>query len=319
MNRRELLKSSALIMLGASMPALARQQPSSLLGPDGPGVQLYMFDPDLHRDFDGTLEQIARLGVQSVELASLHGRSPTQIRASLDKAGLKCRSAHVAASSAVPGASGLTFDDLDKLAADLKLLGTRNAVLPLFQFPNDPVWGPPIPFATLMRPGMPIAADRYERMADFLNQTGAALHKQGIAIGYHNHNIELAPLGDKTGLQILLEQTDPRIVNFEMDAGWLAAGGQDPIAWLKRYRGRFTQMHVKDIKADTVVNYHMRQQPTEVGFGKMDWPGILAAARTAGVQNFFVEQEPPFPGPRIDSLAKSLAFLRTLRPAHGRH
>jgi sugar phosphate isomerase/epimerase len=102
-----------------------------------------------------------------------------------------------------------------------------------------------------------------------------------------------------------------------MDAGWLAAAGQDPVAWLKRYRGRFTQMHVKDIKAETAVNYNMRQQPTEIGFGKMDWPAILAVAHAAGVRNFFVEQEPPFPGPRIDSLAKSVAFLRTLQPAHG--
>ena len=316
MNRRDLLKSSALLMLAAGVPAMARRKSASLLGKDGAGVQLYMFDPDLNRDFDGALASIAATGVRSVELASLHRRSATEFRAALDKAGLVCRSAHVAASSTVPGASGLNFDDLDKLVDQLNILGSRNAVLPLFQFPKDPIWGPPISFMSLMKPGgAPITADRYERMADFLNEKGAVLKKHGIRIGYHNHNGELAPLENKTGLQILLERTDPSIVDFELDAGWLAAGGHDTAAWLERYRGRFTQMHVKDIAAGTQINYHMQQKPTEVGSGIMNWPAILKAARSAGVRNFFVEQEPPFTGARIDSLKKSLTYLRKLETA----
>ena len=318
MNRRDLLKSSALLMLASSMPAMARRKPTSLLGKDGPGVQLYMFEPDLNRDFDGTLAKIAAAGIRSVQISSLHRRSATEFRAALDKAGLKCRSTHVAASSAVPGAgtTGLTFDDLDKLVEQMTIFGSRDAVLPLFQFPNDPKWGPPVPFASLIRTDSPpLSAERYERMADFLNETGSALKKRGVRIGYHNHNSELAPLGDKTGLQILLEKTDPRVVDFEMDAGWLAAAGQDPVEWLKRYRGRFTQMHVKDIAAGTTVNYHMRQKPTEVGSGIMDWPAILKVAQGAGVRKFFIEQEPPFTGPRIDSLIKSLSYLRTLETA----
>ena len=316
MNRRDLLKSSALLMLAAGVPAMARRKSASLLGKDGAGVQLYMFDPDLNRDFDGALASIAATGVRSVELASLHRRSATEFRAALDKAGLVCRSAHVAASSTVPGASGLNFDDLDKLVDQLNILGSRNAVLPLFQFPKDPIWGPPISFMSLMKPGgAPITADRYERMADFLNEKGAVLKKHGIRIGYHNHNGELAPLGNKTGLQILLERTDPSIVDFELDAGWLAAGGHDTAAWLERYRGRFTQMHVKDIAAGTQINYHMQQKPTEVGSGIMNWPAILKAAQSAGVRNFFVEQEPPFTGARIDSLKKSLSYLRKLETA----
>lgn len=316
MNRRDLLKSSALLMLASGMPAMARGKPASLLGKDGPGVQLYMFDPDLNRDFDGALASIAGAGVRSVELASLHRRSAAEFRAALDKAGLTCRSAHVAASSSVPGASGLNFDNLDKLVEQLNILGSRNAVLPLFQFPKDPIWGAPISFMSLVKPdGPPITADRYERMADFLNEKGAVLKKHGIRIGYHNHNVELAPIGTKTGLQILLERTDPSIVDFELDAGWLAAAGHDPVAWLKRYRGRFTQMHVKDIAPSTKVNYHTQQKPTEVGSGMMNWPAILKVAQGAGVRNFFVEQEAPFTGPRIDSLAKSLSYLRSLETA----
>jgi sugar phosphate isomerase/epimerase len=74
-------------------------------------------------------------------------------------------------------------------------------------------------------------------------------------------------------------------------------------------------MHVKDIAAGTQINYHMQQKPTEVGSGIMNWPAILKAARSAGVRNFFVEQEPPFTGARIDSLKKSLSYLRKLETA----
>jgi sugar phosphate isomerase/epimerase len=313
MNRRDMLKASTILMLGASMPAIARVSTGRIWGPDGIGVQLYALEPDLRRDLPGTLDQVAKLGVRSVEIASMHGRTAAQMRAALDKAGLRCRSVHVAASSSVPGASGLTFDDMDRLGEDLTILGARDAVLPLFQFPKDPKWGEPVSFASLVKPGGPsLSAAHYERMADFLNEAGAALQGHGLGVGYHNHNVELAPIGEKTGLQLLLERTDPRLVGFEMDAGWLAAAGHDPAVWLRRYRGRFNQMHVKDIKASTPVNYHMRQDPVEVGAGKIDWSSILSVAKTSGVCRYFVEQDPPFTGPRIEALAKSLTFLRSL-------
>ncbi|MFC4595420.1 sugar phosphate isomerase/epimerase family protein [Sphingobium tyrosinilyticum] len=318
MNRREMLKSSAIMMLGASMPAIAKS--GGIWGTDGIGVQLYALDPDLRRDLHGTLDKVAKLGFRSVEIASMHGRTAAQMRAALDQAGLYCRSVHVAASSSVPGASGLTFDDMDKLGEDLTTLGAREAVLPLFQFPKDPKWGEPVPFSSLMRAdGSPLSAARYEQMANFLNQAGSALKKHGLRVGYHNHNVEFAPIGEKTGLQILLERTNPRLVDFEMDVGWLVTAGHDPVAWLRKYPGRFNQMHVKDIKASTPVNFHLRQDPVEVGGGKIDWNSILPVARTSGVHRYFVEQDPPFTGPRIDAMARSLAYLRSLPIARGGH
>lgn len=318
MNRRNLLKSYAFMIMAGATPAFAAARRSATFwGDDGPGVQLFALEQDLKRDFAGTLGDVFRIGYRCVELASMHGRTAAEMRAALDTAGLHCRSVHVSASAGAPGASGLTFDDPGKLADDLAILGARDAVLPLLQFPKNPVWGDPVSVGALMRTGgPPLPAERYERMADFLNQTGATLKKRGVRIGYHNQNFELAPLGDRTGFQILLERTDPGLVHFEMDAGWLAAAGHDPVTWLNKYTGRFSQMHVKDIKASTVTNFNMRQDPTEVGSGKMDWPRILPAARAAGVQRYFVEQDPPYSGPRIQSLAKSLAYLSTLGVAN---
>ena len=72
-------------------------------------------------------------------------------------------------------------------------------------------------------------------------------------------------------------------------------------------------MHVKDVKASTVTNYALKMDPTEVGSGKQDWVRILPAARKAGVEHFYVEQEPPFTMSRMDAAAKSYAFLAGLR------
>ena len=94
-----------------------------------------------------------------------------------------------------------------------------------------------------------------------------------------------------------------------MDVGWVTAAGQDPFALLKKHPGRFTLMHVKDIKASTKPNFVLQQDPTEVGGGMIDWPKLLPAAYAAGVRGFFVEQEAPFAHARLDSAKISFDYL----------
>ncbi len=141
-----------------------------------------------------------------------------------------------------------------------------------------------------------MTADDWRFNADFLNAKGAVLKRSGLKLAYHNHNAEFSPLagggqGARNGYEILLATTDPALVGFEMDAGWVAAAGQDPFALLKDHPGRFTAMHVRDIKATTKPNFVFVQDPTEVGSGKIDWKRLLPAAHAAGVRDFFVEQE----------------------------
>jgi sugar phosphate isomerase/epimerase len=136
--------------------------------------------------------------------------------------------------------------------------------------------------------------------------------KAGLHTAYHNHNFEFAPQDAGTGFEILMDRTDPKLVSFEMDAGWVAAAGLDPVALLKRYPGRFRLMHVKDIKSSTRPNYALQQDPTEVGSGSIPWARILPAAYQAGIRAFFVEQEPPFSGPRLGSIEKSFQYLMSL-------
>jgi sugar phosphate isomerase/epimerase len=154
--------------------------------------------------------------------------------------------------------------------------------------------------------------DDWKWNADYLNTKGKALQQYGLRFGYHNHNIELAPIGASNGLAEIVKGTDPALVTFEMDAGWVVAAGADPLALLTAYPRRFSAMHVKDIKASTRPNFNLQQDPSEVGQGIIDWKRLLAKAYAANVRQFYVEQEPPFNKPRLESAAISFNYLNGL-------
>ncbi len=238
------------------------------------------------------------------------------MRAAADRAGLTIGAIHLAVSTmAMPGNTALMLDsEPSRIADDLGVLGTRDAVLPIAPFPPDMKLRAGEDYKAMIPRGFAEAgADHWKRTAAMLNARGAALKPLGITLGYHNHNIEFAPVGDSTGWDILMRETDPGLVFIEADVGWVAAAGLDPVRFLRRHGGRVRWLHVKDLKPEAAANFALSMSPCEVGSGKQDWARILPAARAAGVQHFFVEQEPPFAMPRIAAAAKSFAYLDALR------
>ena len=273
------------------------------------GLQLYTVGDAIRKDLDGSLARIASVGYRVVEPASYHGYTPQQLRAATDRHGLKCTSIHIGA-QASGGNPGLN-QDLPKLAADLHVLGVTDVVMPMFTTPErfggakqGEAYG-----AYMERVSAGLTVDDWKRTAAFLNEKGAKLRGEGLRLGYHNHNPEFAPVGGTTGLEILLSETSPDTVVFQMDVGWVAAAGVDPVALLRKHGKRFQLMHVKDIQASTRANYALQQDPTEVGSGNIDWTHLLPAAFEAGVRKFYVEQEPPFKMDRFDAIDKSRRFL----------
>ncbi|HEY6455781.1 MAG TPA: sugar phosphate isomerase/epimerase [Steroidobacteraceae bacterium] len=274
------------------------------------GLQLYTVGAAARKDLKGTLSRVAAAGYQTVELAGLYGNSPQAMRKAADEAALKYTSIHIQPQS-TNGEPG--FDQPPEvLAASMQVLGLEDVVLPMFLMPAHL----PKPDAKnggfggyLDQVGPLITVDDWKATAAFLNTKGAALQKVGLRLSYHNHNVEFRPIGATCGLEILLENTDPNVVHFEMDVGWVAAGGADPIKILEHRKGRFKMMHVKDLMATTKTNYAMRQDPAEVGNGMLPWRKILDVAYATGVRKFFVEQEPPFKGDPLDSIAISAKYL----------
>ncbi|HEY7890293.1 MAG TPA: sugar phosphate isomerase/epimerase [Steroidobacteraceae bacterium] len=274
------------------------------------GLQLYTLGNAPYRDLEGTLQTLARIGYRIVEPVGLMKRTAAELRAALDRAGLSSPSTHVPLHA--DGGGGPTLaGDVGRLAADMHRIGVKFVVVPIFPVPQR--FGGPRQgedgLHFLSRAGKEMTADDWRGLAVQLNQKGAALKREGLKLAYHNHNVEFARHGSQTGYDLLLANTDPDLVWFEMDVGWVAAAGVDPIPLLRAHRHRFRLMHVKDLKAGTAPNNAFKMDPADVGSGTIDWKTILQAGYDAGVRYYYIEQEAPFAEPRMEAARTDYEFL----------
>jgi sugar phosphate isomerase/epimerase len=266
------------------------------------------------KDLEGTLASVAKIGFSEIELPNFYNRTPKDLRAAGDKAGVRFSSIHLNMPGPFNGGSINLLTSPQELADALNTLEIYQAFLPLCPLPE----GFSVPTGGNVQKAIGDALlsagpDHWKRTAQILNERAAALRPFGIRLGYHNHNMEFQHLADgQTGWDILLREVDPALVNFELDLGWVSAAGRDPVTELGRLKGRVAAVHVKDVKATTSTNYIMQQVPTEVGSGRLQWSRILPAAQAAGVSHYFVEQEPPFERDRLAAVAISHGFLSTV-------
>ncbi|WP_447752423.1 sugar phosphate isomerase/epimerase family protein [Sphingopyxis fribergensis] len=299
--------------LAALAAACAPQGPRRFFAPSGPpiGVQLYSVAKELSEDLDGTLAAIAAIGYRTVELAGYAGKTPAELRAALDRAGLRCTSAHVPAKSFRPAPRTLD-DDLDILAAEARILGFDTVIMPLFVTPPHlPMKLDPGEDVRKMVSGVTARMTEadWRWTADYMNDKGAKLKARGLRFGFHNHSNEFIPLGEGTAMDFLVANTDPALVSFQLDCGWAVAAGVDPADFIRRHKGRVSALHVKDVAATNKPNVLLQMDPAEIGRGVTDWPKLLAAAHAAGIDRFFVEQEAPYVRPALDSLRDNFTYL----------
>jgi sugar phosphate isomerase/epimerase len=277
------------------------------------GIQLYTLSDMLAADLEGAIAAVSRIGYETVETPSYMGKTPAQLREIFSRNNVRCSSAHVAMRSGTDVEPGLR-GDLSKLAEDMHTLGASHIYCPAMAIPDGLGLTPNAgeSFAFIARVAAAMTEDHWKRIAAELSEVGRKLKASGITFGYHNHNFEFVKVGDRTGYDILVQESDPAAVSFELDVGWAAAAGNDIVELLGRHTGRYTGMHVKDIKASTVSNIALKMDPADIGSGKLDWKTILPAGYAAGVRNFFLEQEPPFDKPRVESAAIGYKYLSTL-------
>ena len=303
-NRRTLLKQG-LMLLGShaattlSFGALAANRPFFERSDLAIGLQLYTVWEAVNQDLEGTLMKVASIGFREIELVGLHGHPPSELRAAAQRAGLRIPSIHVGIkeNSYVPGLSG----DIPSLADKVHAVGATFVILPmpLLQIEEGKL--------------LPMSLDDCKRTAAFLNEKGLALRREGLHLGYHNHNTEFVPIEDTTGYDVIVRETDPELVTLEMDAGWVRAAGVEPVELLERYPGRFKLMHIKDLRGSTKTNHQLTMDSTDVGRGIIDWQRLLPDANAAGVQHYFVEQEKPFANGKFAAITNSFRFLSSMR------
>jgi len=305
LHRRDFLAAAAAVVAASSLNAANTVRAF--------GVQLYTVAEAANRDLEGTLRRIAQIGYREIELGSLYGREPDAIRSLAEHFALRIPSVHVSAGAI--GATGpLSLEgDLPRLAATVRAFGATHAVLSLAPLDELPRPRPGETFqAAISRLANAGGVAGWQRLAETLDTRGAALRREGVTLGYHNHNLEFLPLGDTCGWETLVAESDPGHLDFELDVGWVAAAGRDPVKLLRRHGARISQLHLKDIAATTRFNYVLQQDPATVGKGSIAWRALLAAARKAGVRHSYVEQEPPFIIDRFEAIARSFRYLHAI-------
>lgn len=312
MTRRAAMAAAFATGAFAASPALARPR---MFGPGGRplGVNLYIVADMFRGDAEGTLRALKEIGYREVE-TDLSSLSAERLKTMLTRTGLSCSALSVLPTPLRGGPSLETAPGV--LAEAVHKVGARYLTCTLFPLPPG-VQMRPQPGENveqmMARVSRSLSADHFRRTADLLNAKGEALRREGVKFAYHNHNPELAPFGETNGLSILLENTDPKLVSFEMDAGWVVAAGHDPAVLLKAYPRRFRLMHVKDIAPTHVQNTVVKADTTEVGSGVVNWPRVLRAAVASGVEHFAVEQEPPYSRmPPIEAARKAYGYLTAL-------
>jgi sugar phosphate isomerase/epimerase len=264
--------------------------PRAAAGPGFPGpvgLQLYSLREQFAKNVPATLDEVRAFGFRDVELAGTYGLTPAQFRAQLDARGLRAVSAHVPYEQ--------LRDDVEGVIRDAKALGLRDVGC---------AWVP-------HRDPFDEKACR-DAIAVF-NRAGTVLAAHGLRLFWHLHGYEFQPHGAGTLVDLIMAETDPRDVSFEMDVFWMVHAGQDPLKLLERFRGRWVLMHLKGMKDTTatglLTGHSEITNSVPLGTGKIDYLPILRAAQAAGIQRYFIEDESPLSEQQIP---QSLRYLATL-------
>nr|MCU0874283.1 TIM barrel protein [Pirellulaceae bacterium] len=149
--------------------------------------------------------------------------------------------------------------------------------------------------------------------AGVFNRAGKALAEQGMKFYYHNHGYEFYPHGQGTLFDLLMAETDPRFVYFQMDVLWTVFPGQDPARLLEKYPNRWLLLHLKDLKkgvpTGSLAGHTELTNDVALGSGQVDWPALFRASQKAGVKYYFIEDESPAV---VEQIPQSLRFLERL-------
>lgn len=300
LSRRRFVALAASGVATTLVPRRAWSAPS----PVPAGIQLYTVGADMEKDPAGTLKKIAQIGYTEVETAGFGKLTATQFRGLINDAGLRVPSAHLM----------FGMQETARLLDDAKALGVTYVVSSVL-LPQPPVHAD---FKGFLEAINSLSADDFKKTAAKANEIAQQAKAADLQYAYHNHNFEFRDLGGgQTGYDILLRETDPSLVKFEADCGWMRVAGADPVALLARYPEQYVMLHIKDFKnlskPVTTLMGPDAPTPTELGRGSVDLKSIVEAGRKAGIQHMFVEQEPPFKEmPALEAAAVDYKCLHSL-------
>ncbi len=242
-------------------------------------MQTYTVQKDVETDLWGTLRKLREMGLNYVEIGGTYGLPAKELRDGLDRIGLQVSGNHY----------GLTQleEQLDQVVEESRIIGNRYVIIPSVD-------------RELHGQGWAVVAKRLEPI-------GARLRDRGFVFCYHNHAFEFAPKNGKPGLDVLYETADPSLLKAQIDTYWVAYGGGDPAAYIRKLKGRVPLVHLKDGELGRGEPHFL-----EAGQGQLDWDDILQACQSSAVEFGAIELD-VCPREPLESARASVEFFR----AHG--
>lgn len=230
-------------------------------------------------DIRDTFNKVSDLGYEAVQVSGMGPIEPEALKEIADESGLKIIATHIGYQR--------ICEEPAAVIADHKLWGCRHVAIG----------------------GLPQEYRNEQGFSSFAREASKAVQPlidAGLTFSYHNHSFELQRFGDKTGMQMLVEESDPHNFSFEIDTYWIQHGGANPVTWLQKLRDRMCVVHLKDMAMEG-----SKQLFAEVGEGNLEWEDILRACEEAAIEWYIIEQDTCQRDP-FASLKISLDNLRSM-------
>jgi sugar phosphate isomerase/epimerase len=249
------------------------------------GLQLYTLRDVMPKDPKGVLKQVAAMGYQQIESfegakGMFWGMKNTEFKKYMDDLGMQIISSHCNINK-----------DFDRKANEAAEIGMKYLI--------DPWVGPQKNI------------DIFKKTAETFNARGEVCKKLGLRFGYHNHDYPFVPVDGEKPMDVMIQGTDPSLVDFEMDIYWVVTAGEDPIKWFEKYPNRFRLSHIKDRKKNAPLSD--KNASCVVGMGEIDYAKILKSGKKNGLEYYIVEQEHYDGITSLEAAKKNADYLNKLK------
>jgi len=286
--RRDFIKQTGILAASAMLlPSFAHSMSAAKRSV---GLQLYSLRDIIGKDITGILEKVAAIGYKEVETYGYSvkdgfwGLDVKTFGSLLKQNGLKAPSGHYGIDDFIrTGKTGQLQRDIEAC----KLIGGEYFTVPGAYVDSSK------------------GVDGFKKTADSFNKAAELAKAGGLKFAYHNHDHEFRKVGDTNGYQVFLDETDKKLVHFELDLYWVVRSGNDPLKLFKENPGRFPMWHVKDMDKKN------RNLNTEIGQGTVNFKSIFAEAKLAGVKHYFVEHETNYKPDQMGSIKTSFDYIKS--------
>jgi len=280
------MKTNTLFVILLAIISICNCQP---IFPQAPGMESYTYRNEFENNVQvpGTLDKIKSLGIIDVEFSSSFNTDVRKLRQLLDDRGMECTS------------FGVSFADLMNKTGEV--------------VENATILGANFVFLAWLTDYQPFTIELAKKTVADFNFIGKVLLDHNLIFCYHTHGYEFVPYGDGTLFDVLVTETNPQYVSFEMDIFWVFISGTDPAALLDKYGNRFKLMHLKDLKLGVprgnLSGHSDEDNDVALGTGQLDIRSILISAKKAGIRHYYIEDESSHTATQVP---ESIAYLKNL-------